>query len=776
MLFAPQSSKSLTDLSTKSLNVSTSPLSTAGLTEPRLQRPITAASNVSTNSVAETGIIIVGGSPIETEVTSLVSSNSSLVSNSVSRSNDTVGLAYDPMFYQPLNLTKWDRREVDPNNELRYLLDPTADDTLAGAYKFGNLNGKTAMRSSTISASDRIDYTRFHLDQTSSFNLLLKGAVGDAVVNLLDASGTTIASSTDALLRLSQGIPTTQNLDTHDVALNLSSLAAGDYYLQVSPFWSQQRGGRGPLERYYPATTVATDYDLTVSTEMVSNLLPTEVDLGALSGTRLLKGSLDANNTSETYRVTVGAGNLHITLSGMNGNADVRLIRDVNNDGVINENEAFASSKQWYAFTDGIYNTVRGGTYFIQVSQGQDFFGASINYDLGISTGDWYTNNLSDYGIIAKARLAGADSWIDRKEMISILREAKDSNAVDVTELADLRTVLNDLGHAMPESVSNLAYKVLYSDPANTRAGGTNIGNLEGGDSSDKLEDLIGKWFLGRDLPIALSSDQINVVGYQQVSGELFQNGVSYLDVDQGNCGDCYFLADLAAVALQSPNTSRDMFTDNQDGTFTVRLFNIGTADYVTVDRMLPVNGNGAAFAGWGGGAWNNPANELWVALAEKAYVQFNESGWLGQDKTNSYNGTILQVKAVDQNESGINNGASSIALRQITGQAVTDEFNAGGLSDTQITNMLNHFNSNQMVTIATPTFRDAKGNKTTTNGIGIVRDHVYTLIGHDPATSFTPERFRVFNPWNYNDDRMAERWISRDDLKNSYVGWSALA
>jgi hypothetical protein len=575
-MFTTQSSKSLTDLTTNALSISTSPLSTTtGLTEPLLQRSITAASNASTNVIAETGIIIVGGSPISsTEVTSLVSNNSNLVN----RSNDIVSLVHDPLPTQKSKLTDgWMKRARDLNDDLHYIINPTADDTFAGAYNLGNLNGITATRSSTISASDRIDYTRFHLDQTSSFNLLLKGAVGNVAVDLLNASGTTIASSSNGLLYyLSQGISTTQNFDTHDVALNLSSLAAGDYYLKVSPFWSQQRGGRGPLERYYPATTVTTDYDLTVSTEMVSNLLPTEIDLGTLSGTRLLKGSLDANNTSETYRVTVGAGNLHITLSGMNGNADVRLIRDVNNDGVINENEAFASSKQWYAFTDGIYNAVRGGTYFIQVSQGQDFFGASINYDLGISTGDWYTNNLSDYGIIAKARLAGADSWIDRNEMISILREAKDFNAIDVTELADLRTVLSDLGHAMPESVRNLANKVLNSDPANTRAGGSNIGNMYGGDSSDKLESLIGKWFLGTDRPVAISSDGKTTYNYKPVQGQLFQNGITYTDINQNDLGDCYFLAGLAATALRTPDVLQNMFIANGDNTWTVRLYHDG--------------------------------------------------------------------------------------------------------------------------------------------------------------------------------------------------------
>jgi hypothetical protein len=280
--------------------------------------------------------------------------------------------------------------EYNDYYDLKYLFNPALDNTFAGAYDLKKLDGKTATRSDSIGNGDNIDYTHFHLDQASAFNLLLKGATGNAAVDLLNASGTTIASAHDGRLFLAQGISTTQNFDTHDVALNLSSLAAGDYYLKVSPVWTQQRGGSGISERYYPSIASTTDYDLTVSTELVSNLLPTEVDLGNLAGTRLLTGSLDSNNTSEMYRITLGAGTLHITLSGMNANAVVRLIRDNNNDGVVNANEVIASSNQWYGFTDGIYNAIRGGTYFIQVCQGQGAFGATTNYNLGVSTGDWY--------------------------------------------------------------------------------------------------------------------------------------------------------------------------------------------------------------------------------------------------------------------------------------------------------------------------------------------------------------------------------------------------
>ena len=74
-----------------------------------------------------------------------------------------------------------------------------------------------------------------------------------------------------------------------------------------------------------------------------------------------------------------------------------------------------------------------------------------------------------------------------------------------------------------------------------------------------------------------------------------------------------------------------------------------GVTRYVTVNRYLPVTAGGqSAYAAFGftmtatGAVRNhfqNSSNELWVALAEKAYAQLNESGVIDQDGTNTYEG-----------------------------------------------------------------------------------------------------------------------------------------
>ena len=59
---------------------------------------------------------------------------------------------------------------------------------------------------------------------------------------------------------------------------------------------------------------------------------------------------------------------------------------------------------------------------------------------------------------------------------------------------------------------------------------------------------------------------------------------------------------------------------------------------------------------------YNNAAGELWVSLAEKAYVQLNEMGWVRPDLSgngmNSY--------------AAIDGGYIAYALSHITGQSAT--------------------------------------------------------------------------------------------------------
>jgi hypothetical protein len=245
----------------------------------------------------------------------------------------------------------------------------------------------------------------------------------------------------------------------------------------------------------------------------------------------------------------------------------------------------------------------------------------------------------------------------------------------------------------------------------------------------------MGKWFLGNDRP-----DIGSGYSYKYASGSLFQNGISYSDVQQGGLADCYFVASLGAAAHQKQGYIQDMFIDNGDGTFTVKFFKNGVSDYITVDRYLPTTARGgAAYAGWGGGAYNESDNELWVALAEKAYAQLNESGWIGQDNTNSY--------------SGIEYGGPNTVMNHVTGLKTS----SGNIA---INDIVNAYNSGKMVAINT---NPGDGKKTYLDPDNkVVANHSYVMTGYNSVT----KQFQLYNPWGNTV------YLSHSQIGQYFQGW----
>jgi hypothetical protein len=344
---------------------------------------------------------------------------------------------------------------------------------------------------------------------------------------------------------------------------------------------------------------------------------------------------------------------------------------------------------------------------------------------------DWFDQNLKDVGIVAKTRSLAADGSLSRNDIISIFRDANDGNTIDANELTDFRTILtNSSRFAIQDYVKVLANKVANSDPANTRSG---FGNLYAGSSSTQLENLIGKWFLGTDRPATSYS-------YKYASGSLFQNGISADDIVQNQLGDCYFLATLSSIAQEKPSYIQNLFIDNGDSTFTVRFFNNGVADYVTVDRYLPTTSSGfSIYAGWGGGSSSSSSNELWVALAEKAYAQLGESGWSRPSNTkNAY--------------SSIEGGWMDYVIRQVTGLSTTSQ-SATAMTQSQLIDLVN---SNKVLTVG---FVYGAG-------YGVVNGHAYTITSYNASTG----TFRLRNPWGTSHANIT--WSQLQSLKG-IVQWS---
>jgi hypothetical protein len=332
----------------------------------------------------------------------------------------------------------------------------------------------------------------------------------------------------------------------------------------------------------------------------------------------------------------------------------------------------------------------------------------------------WFDSTLQDAGLRSATRYAHVpDSFVSRVEMISIFDTVADGDTVDATEFADLQDIVGSTDVNMFDHVRSLADCVVNGDFSNARFQGDWLGSIYAGTTYSNLDKLVDKWFLGLDRPLAQYTDwngNLQTLSYQYVQGSLFQNGIDYTDISQGQVGDCYFLATLASLAETDPSVIRDMIIDNGDGTFTVGFHRTPSLmHYVTVDRYLPTLGDDRIFASFGTDK-DNASNELWVALLEKAYVQLNESGWIGQEEAlNSYQ--------------AIAGGRMENVMAQVTGwsSAVSQT-----LSFDSVVRMLN---LGELVT--TSSIESPKDSR-------IAGTHAYAILDYDASTG----KFTVFNPW----------------------------
>jgi len=323
---------------------------------------------------------------------------------------------------------------------------------------------------------------------------------------------------------------------------------------------------------------------------------------------------------------------------------------------------------------------------------------------------------------LVSAELA-KDKSLTYNDMLSVFSEVAVDGVVSAAEFAGLQTIAaySALYPVVSAAVGYLSNAVINGNPWNATYKGKNLGNLTAGSSGTQLQNLVNKWFLGMDTPTAVD-DYGKTYNYAMASGSLFVNGPSYTDINQGYVGDCWLLSSLAETADREPSLISSMFTDNGNNTYTVELFNNGVANYVTVDKELPVDSSGhLVFADFGASA-SNPNNELWTALAEKAVVE--EQASLGNK--NSYK--------------SISGGYIGVGLNDVTGHL---DIIGNSLS---ISKSYNGFNA----AVSDWNAGDLMGFASKSSGttLGVVAGHAYAVVGYNPVTG----QFTLFNPWGINN------------------------
>ena len=211
------------------------------------------------------------------------------------------------------------------------------------------------------------------------------------------------------------------------------------------------------------------------------------------------------------------------------------------------------------------------------------------------------------------------------------------------------------------------------------------------------------------------------------MQGELFVDGVSGHDINQGAAGTCYLLSSAIAVANNKPEVIQNNFIDNGDGTYGVRFYrhDNGQAIWTTVDDQVPTQDRITRFAA--GNSSRSLTGETWVALLEKGYAQANEIG--GFLRNNRMNGRNSYASI----ESG-----QGDPLFHITGVTFSYyRLNSGNRSQRDHIIELAEQGKNFYMGANVYT-RDTNGK------LNFTPDHAYTITGYNSDA----KTFTIMNPW----------------------------
>ncbi|MBF2029872.1 MAG: PPC domain-containing protein [Oscillatoriales cyanobacterium C42_A2020_001] len=246
----------------------------------------------------------------------------------------------------------------DTNYTLNYSAAPSdAGNTLSTASNLGTLTGRRVVNGS-VSSTDLIDIYRFNTDAVSDVKLTLSGLSADADLYLIQDK------NNNGLIDAGETLEYSVLSGASSESINLSGLAVGNYFVAV--------------DRY----SGNTNYTLTLEADSAGKSLITARNIGTLTGTRTINDFISEQDGTDYYRFNVTtAGSLTLRLDGMTADGDLYLIRDINNNGLVETNEIIAVSATDGTSSETIFNDLTAGTYYVRVNQ----YSGNTNYKLNLS-------------------------------------------------------------------------------------------------------------------------------------------------------------------------------------------------------------------------------------------------------------------------------------------------------------------------------------------------------------------------------------------------------
>ncbi len=237
-------------------------------------------------------------------------------------------------------------------------------------------------------------------------------------------------------------------------------------------------------------------------------------------------------------------------------------------------------------------------------------------------------------------------------------------------------------------------------------------------------------------------------------------------DLRQGQVGDCFLLAPLAAIATRDPSFIQNMIKDNGDGTYTVTFYDHGKAVEIVVSQAdltaelgLSKDGEWMVRAGFGDSSRNQ--RESWVQIVESGYAKWkggfpniNEGGYPTITLAElTGNPPITRVPVLSSFD--------DLAMNFNKGYPIT----ATSLPSINIESKQIYLG---ITTITTPRIDIAPLNWASSHYQGdLVNNHVYYLTGVDGIN----QTVTIRNPWGWSETNLT---IPYTEFQSSFGSFEA--
>ncbi|MFQ3629239.1 MAG: hypothetical protein SNJ81_16885, partial [Cyanobacteriota bacterium] len=236
------------------------------------------------------------------------------------------------------------------------------------ARDIGVLAG-TYTNSEFVGTTDPADIYRFTLNDVANLQARVTGISANTRVELIrDLNNNGLIDSREI-------IASGTNFGAPFLSRVTEDLPQGTYFLRITPSSTS-------TSTQYQLELVATPFGGLPSDP--GNTLPTARDLGVFSGTFIAKEYVGRLDEADFYKITLNdISNLQVSARATSTNTRVQLIRDLNNNGLVDNGEILASDTNFSStFLSSINQDVPSGTYFIKVEPRDS--GQSTLYELNL--------------------------------------------------------------------------------------------------------------------------------------------------------------------------------------------------------------------------------------------------------------------------------------------------------------------------------------------------------------------------------------------------------